>query len=1247
MNNKQYLISVLMSLQGDKVMVRGIRAVRQETEKGGKAMDKAGTKTKSLGANMMKLALRSAMVIPIWLLMRSVFMGIITTIRDMITANLDLEEGMARIKTVVSASSKTIEVDMGKIKQKILDVAVKTRTPIKELAEAFYFLRTANLSTQQAIDAFEPVINAMVGTMNNAKDTARAVAGIFNTMGDAIGDNLTDAEKMQKISDLLTFTYACYTPDTEVLTDQGWRYFKDLDKTEKVATLNPKTNEIEYQKPREYIVKYFDGKICHLKGRFMDIKVTPKHKLYTKLGYRPKNQKYVLAEARKVFGRPKNFYRGSNWKGESPEYFTLPAIENKTRDGKEKKISMKLWLKFLAWYLSEGNCMWLESKDPIYKITIYQSKKSKYWNELAKVMKEMPFHVSEFDRGFTIYNKQLCSYLKSFGKSYEKYIPKFIKNLSKDLLRLFIRTYAFGDGHFRNKSFSIVTSSEKMKDDFQEIALKADYGSTYHFRKGTKKIINGVYTKSRGSWGISFSERTEFLMYNKKNEYYANLENRKTTSIEEWIDYKGLVYCVEVPKYNTLFVRRNGKSFWCGNTQDVQLQELTESYTKFAPYVSGLSDDFTEIITTLGFLNTRLLRGGRTGRLTGRAILQLTKNSSKLADVFNITFDPNKPIKFLEVIEKISSQIKTQGKITAQQGQQIQDVFATRAGIAVRLLIDNFDELKQQIQRAREEADEFAKRMRAIREETTRAQFGRLKNILAVLSHEFLNNALAGMTLGQALKNMNDNLEDNREGFRQAGREIGYYTANMRALVSWIGQLQATSLGANEAIKSMTLSVGTVKGSANQGFGGMFPSASGGLRLFKIGLDAIIDTIGISREEQKKKHDEFQKQINADKRALTNFTIKQKADVEVTEERRNTLKEIQIAIKHQVNLMKLVGASELEIAKFKSEALDLELGKMDAMEGILRTQKDINNKVEKELQSRRIIKDHLLSAQITILKTLGARESDIVDIKRKQLEQQRDLITNEQYLIDLESLRLEKAVAITKEKKREWDAVTGLFSQFEKANELERGRIRRAIELTQLKPRQLVWKYKTDMFDKDIIDDFFSHFSTKAKDEINIVRNDMNRFGLKFPKPRLELNVEERAKFDYDSKYLKPWEKVVDKAWEYYITKMKEAQKTALELSQQELITAKPAKAKTIGQFQAEADLLTGIHRETRDVKLYRRDPKPEPKKIIHNHIDMGDFQVYIKGEMTPERWDELFKQRSDQLKKETLDHIKKNPEEL
>ena len=68
-----------------------------------------GTKAnKGMAKSMMLLAKRALMVAPIWMLMRSAIMLVTNTIRDAIQANMDFQVQMARIKTVVSASAKSL-----------------------------------------------------------------------------------------------------------------------------------------------------------------------------------------------------------------------------------------------------------------------------------------------------------------------------------------------------------------------------------------------------------------------------------------------------------------------------------------------------------------------------------------------------------------------------------------------------------------------------------------------------------------------------------------------------------------------------------------------------------------------------------------------------------------------------------------------------------------------------------------------------------------------------------------------------------------------------------------------------------------------------------------------------------------------------------------------------------------------------------------------------------------------------------
>lgn len=74
----------------------------------------------------------------------------------------------------------------------------------------------------------------------------------------------------------------CFSADTEVLTNLGWKFFKDLDGTEQVAQFEPEGEIIELVKPVEHIKYPFNGNLVHLKTRSIDLLVTPDHRCLLK-----------------------------------------------------------------------------------------------------------------------------------------------------------------------------------------------------------------------------------------------------------------------------------------------------------------------------------------------------------------------------------------------------------------------------------------------------------------------------------------------------------------------------------------------------------------------------------------------------------------------------------------------------------------------------------------------------------------------------------------------------------------------------------------------------------------------------------------------------------------------------------------------------------------------------------------------------------------------------------------------------
>lgn len=61
-------------------------------------------------------------------------------------------------------------------------------------------------------------------------------------------------------------------------------------------------------------------------------------------------------------------------------------------------------------------------------------------------------------------------------------------------------------------------------------------------------------------------------------------------AVEEWVDYDGMIYCVEVPYTHTVFVRRNGKTVWSGNSSRYGSKGTVSCY-----------DENTTVFTNQGF----------------------------------------------------------------------------------------------------------------------------------------------------------------------------------------------------------------------------------------------------------------------------------------------------------------------------------------------------------------------------------------------------------------------------------------------------------------------------------------------------------------------------------------------------------------------------------------------------------------------------------------------------------------------
>lgn len=322
----------------------------------------------------------------------------------------------------------------------------------------------------------------------------------------------------------------CYDDKTEVLTDKGWKLFEDII-NEKVMTYNSKSEVLEWQDPLQKIVMNYAGKMYKIKTKQVNLVVTPDHRML--IAKRQRNNSWLFREecAKSIKGLHVKYLKSGRWVG-------TPF--------KPLRGTMKEWSRFLGYYLSEGHI----DHNPCggnYTISLTQigSRRKK----MKKAFQEItPFKVYENQHHLSVRDKELWKYLGQFGYAKDKYIPKELKEAPICILKEFLKSYAEGDG---SKCQPLLfTISKRLRDDLQEISIKAGYGSNY-----------GIHSKAgrRGAFGISKYDCWNVSQVRK--EQGVNKEQR----FDEEVWYDGKVYCLQVPN-SWLLIRREGKAVISGNS---------------------------------------------------------------------------------------------------------------------------------------------------------------------------------------------------------------------------------------------------------------------------------------------------------------------------------------------------------------------------------------------------------------------------------------------------------------------------------------------------------------------------------------------------------------------------------------------------------------------------------------------------------------------------------------------------------
>lgn len=410
--------------------------------------------------------------------------------------------------------------------------------------------------------------------------------------------------------------FSCYDDKTEVLTENGFKFFENVEDDEAIATFNSGTGQLEYQLPTEkYIYDYdssVDGKMVHFSTAKIDIMVTPNHQIFSKPRLR---NTWGMQRADEIKQRAV-FRSCLKWEG------IYQDVPQEVIDLFKMDVSLEDWCRLVGYYASEGWSTWHE-KSRNYNINIGQTSTSAFWDDIKDICVKFGFNV--YKGSFSLAGKDKVSYFEdTFGHySANKHIPKWMKNLPVKYLRILLDSLVNGDGHrmvntkkkpSKDLYYFYTSVSKQLADDVFEIALKLGNSPTVSLVTFPDK------PNSQDQYSIHWSD--------SKFGRFPALEGVKPDNeIISRADYKGKVYCFEVP--NHLFVtRRNGKVTIQGNSASVAMRAMMSRYIP----VRGMMESFFE---RKMFLPVALANGYMKRKTADLAHSVRTETKGPLVPTFN------------------------------------------------------------------------------------------------------------------------------------------------------------------------------------------------------------------------------------------------------------------------------------------------------------------------------------------------------------------------------------------------------------------------------------------------------------------------------------------------------------------------------------------------------------------------------------------------------------------------------------
>lgn len=429
-----------------------------------------------------------------------------------------------------------------------------------------------------------------------------------------------------KIEIINKYGYDCYDEHTKFLTQHGWKMFDEITKSDKLATINPNTQCLEWQNYLHKIKKLTFDPVYDVETVDTHFRITGTHNVYTSNVYNinKNGHKYIKENASwnlspLIEAKSKGYHK---------HLFAFPYNNNDDYPVSDDT------LKLIGAYISEGTINFRHNQPQNLRITQTINGKNDFFEMMDSISSYNDIHKYNYEKETVwIFNSETAKNIYEIcgHGSKNKRLPEWYIHLSVRQCNILLDALLLGDGCFYNNRNVYYTSNQALAEDVFTLSLLGQNfavlagGENGYCSNGKFGEVNmwHVHIKNNRVFGPSY-----FYCKDGKNIHITDSNKSQT------------VVCFEVPN-GTLVTMFNGKPAVQGNCK--QLHHLLRLEEFLDRYISGESYTNCLIPTNIDFLKAvklGLYNLKDAEKQADRAINNITAVADRFTDKIENIGDP-------------------------------------------------------------------------------------------------------------------------------------------------------------------------------------------------------------------------------------------------------------------------------------------------------------------------------------------------------------------------------------------------------------------------------------------------------------------------------------------------------------------------------------------------------------------------------------------------------------------------------